>query len=128
MKTYQIFLKDIKIGTTQFEKADPSMGVVYGVIFLESFVNYRFIKDYCSENKIELAFDYPEDNVISTQTLSDLKVYNAENILIEYAGNQITGMNSENFEIVLEGIAYPFFEVEFPDHVKDYNDLYKERK
>lgn len=35
-------------------------------------------------------------------------------------------MNGDEFEITLEGVSYPFFEDEFPHHVKVYNDQFKE--
>ena len=35
-------------------------------------------------------------------------------------------MDGDEFEITLEGVAYPFFEEEFPHHVKAYNDQFKE--
>jgi hypothetical protein len=36
-------------------------------------------------------------------------------------------MDSEGFEITLEGIPYPLFEEEFPYHVKEYNEMFKEK-
>ena len=39
---------------------------------------------------------------------------------IKGVGNQISGMDSDEFEISLEGVPYPFYEEEFPHHVKAY--------
>jgi hypothetical protein len=33
-------------------------------------------------------------------------------------------MDREEFEISLEGIPYPFYEEEFPHHVKAYNEMF----
>ena len=46
MKEYKIFLDDILIGTTNFEFADVSMGVVYGKVNFIDFKNpYFFSKN-----------------------------------------------------------------------------------
>ena len=34
-------------------------------------------------------------------------------------------MDGDEFEITLEGVTYPFFEEEFPQHVKEYNEQFK---
>ena len=126
-KRYEIFLEDKIIGTTELEKADAPMGVVFGQIeFTNTNFGYDFFKNYCLNNNIELADDYPEDNLISTRTIENLKVVNENGIEIKGLGNQISGMDEEDFEITIEGVAYPFFEEEFPHHVKAYNDQFKE--
>ena len=46
MKEYKIFLDDILIGTTNFEFADVSMGVVYGKVnFIDIENPYFFSKN-----------------------------------------------------------------------------------
>lgn len=126
-KRYDIFLDDKIIGSTELEKADAPMGVVFGQInFSNIVVDYDFIKRYCLENNIELANDYPEDKLISTHTIYNLKVINEDGVEIKGLGNQISGMDGDEFEITIEGVAYPFFEEEFPHHVKAYNDQFKE--
>ena len=44
MKEYKIFLDDILIGTTNFEFADASMGVVYGKVNFIAFKNLYFFQ------------------------------------------------------------------------------------
>ncbi len=39
-------------------------------------------------------------------------------------GNQISGVDGEEFEIAIEGVPYPFFEEEFPHHVKVYHEQF----
>lgn len=126
-KRYDIFLDDKIIGTTELEKADAPMGVVFGHIQFNNIISgYDFIKKYCLENNIELAEDYPEDKLILTRTIENLKVINENGIEIKGIGNQISGMDGDEFEIILEGVPYPFFEEEFPQHVKAYNEQFKE--
>ncbi len=73
--TYHIFLEEKIIGTTRLKNADPPMGVVFGKIeFIEPEMGYKFIKDYCQLNQIELAFDQPEDKVISAGNIHTIKV------------------------------------------------------
>ncbi|MGB0930206.1 MAG: hypothetical protein ACPGVB_05490 [Chitinophagales bacterium] len=119
---YAIELEGEMIGKTKLEKADPPMGVVFGkIIDLNEKVNYEFIKSYCNKNEIKLGDDYPEDKFIATgSTIEELKVISPRGIEIKGAGHQISGMDSEGFEIEIIGIASPFYEEEFPHHVKDY--------
>ncbi len=125
-KIYDILLNGKKIGTSNLEKADAPMGVVFGEIkFSVSNIDYKFIKEYCELNNIDLADNYHEDKLISTRTIDSLTVLNAEGIEIKGLGNQISGMDSEGFEISIEGISYPFYEEEFPHHVKAYNEMFK---
>ncbi|QEH41921.1 hypothetical protein [Chitinophaga sp. XS-30] len=126
-KRYGIFLDDKIIGTTELEKADVPMGVVFGLVHFTNIISgYDFFKKYCLEKKLELADDYPEDKLISIRTIENLKVRNENGIEIKGLGNQISGMDGNEFEITLEGVAYPFFEEEFPHHVKAYNNQFKE--
>ncbi|OEK04236.1 hypothetical protein [Roseivirga misakiensis] len=125
-KEYSIYLDSNRIGTTLFEKADAPMGVVFGELkFEKEEWNYDIIKSYCKNNNIELADDYPEDKSISTRTIDSLVIRNEQGFEIKGVGNQISGMDSEGFEISIEGIAYPFYEEEFPHHVKAYNERFK---
>lgn len=126
-KVYSIFLDAKLIGTTRLEKADAPMGVVFGEIrFDEKNIDYKFIKNYCKTQNIELTADYPEDSLISTRTIDSISVLNAEGIEIKGIANQISGMNSNGFEIILFGISYPFYKEEFPHHVDAYNEMFKE--
>lgn len=126
-KEYSIYLGSNKIGTTRLEKADAPMGVVFGEInFVEKESKYDLIKSYCKDNNIELVDDYPKDKLISTRTIDSLVIRNEEGVEIKGIGNQISGMDSEGFEISIEGIACPFYEEEFPHHVKVYNEMFKE--
>ncbi|KFC24710.1 hypothetical protein [Chryseobacterium sp. FH1] len=102
------------------------MGTVFGQIHLNNIISgYDYFKNYCLGNSIELTDDYPEDKLVATQTIKNLKVLNANGIEIKGLGNQISGMDSDNFEITLVGVSYPLFEEEFPNHVKAYNETFK---
>ena len=119
---YSIHIGEIKLGTTKLEKADAPMGVVLGdIIFTEQNMGYDFIKNYCESMNIELASDFPEDKLISTMTIDTLIVKNKKGIEIKGIGNQISGMDSDVYEVTLLGVPYPFYEEEFPHHVKAYN-------
>lgn len=125
MKLNDIFLDNNKIGTSKLEKADAQMGGVFGKInFTTISSGYDFFKNYCAINKIELVSDFSEDRMIITRTINNLVVKNEVGIEIKGLGNQISGMDSDEFEISLEGIPYPFYEEEFPHHVDAYNKLY----
>ena len=117
MKAYQILLDKTLIGTTLLEKADPPMGVVFGII------NFAFKESPydCVRNNIESA-NYPEDKIISTRIIPDLVVLDETGKEIKSDGCYIEGMDKEGFEIIIPGIPYPFYEERFPHHVRDYQN------
>lgn len=128
-KQYDIFLEDKLIGTTEFEKADAPMGVVFGDVMFNNIISgYDFLKTYCLTNNIEIITDYSNDKLIATADIPKLKVFNPNGIEIKGQGANINGMDNDVFEITILGIPYPFFEEEFPHHVKLYNDQFKENK
>lgn len=125
-KIYKIVLGGEEIGSSKLEKADAPMGVAFGkLIFNNNSFGYDKIKEYCLKNNIELASDYPEDKMISTMSIAELKIINADGIEIISIGNQITGMDNEDYEISIFGISYPFYEEEFPHHVEYYKNMFK---
>ena len=127
-KSYNLHLNGILIGTSELEKGDPPMGVVLGELkFTDSNFGYDFIKKFCLEKNIELAYDYPEDKMISTMAISELKVTNENGIEITGIGNQISGMDNAEYEIEIFGIPYPFYEEEFPHHVAKYKTKFNEK-
>ena len=124
-KIYKIYLNGKELGSSKLEKGDAAMGVACGKLdFIIENYGYSQIKNYCIKNEIELAMDYPKDKMISTMTLNELKVINENGIEIKGVGNQITGMDSEEYEISIFGIPYPFYETEFPNLVKEYENIF----
>ena len=125
-KTYNIYLDDLLLGTTKLEKADAPMGVVYGkIVVSEETFGYQFLKTYALANSIQLACDFPEDNLISTTTIKTLRVRDESGVVMPAEDNQISGMDATGFEISLEAIPYPFYGEEFPHHVKAYDEMFK---
>lgn len=114
---YNISLKGEKIGTTKLEKADASMGVVFGqIIFNNIAFGYDFFRNYCLKNEIGFT-DYPEDRLISTFDIPDLLISDIDGNPIQGESCSVSGMDSNVFEITIEAIPYPFYEKEFPHHV-----------
>jgi hypothetical protein len=124
-KIYAILLDNNKIGTSLLEYADPPMGVVFGKIeIISNSINHSSLLNYCNTYNIEIATNLPEDKLI-TVCIPALQVFNEEGIEIKGEGNVIEGMDSEGFQISILGVPYPFFEEEFPHHVKEYKDRFK---
>lgn len=129
IKRYDIFLDNKIIGTTQLEKGDAPMGVVFGrITFINIYSGYDFFMNYCVTHGIELVTDCPEEKLICTRTINNLAVKNELGIEIKGLGNQISGMDSEEFEISLEGVPYPFYEEEFPYHLKAYDNQFNDEQ
>lgn len=104
------------------------MGVVFGeIIFSNIESGYEFFKRYCLENQIDFT-DCPEDSLITTRNIPNLKVFDPDGIEIKGEASSISGMDKNIFELSIEGIEYPFYENEFPHHVSFYNEMFKGNK
>lgn len=124
-KIYKILLDDKLLGTTKLEYGDPPMGVVFGQItFAEKSIGYDFIKQYCIDNLIEVQSDYPNDKMILTGQIANLKVYNSANLELVGIGNNIEGMDSDNYTITILGLDSEIYETEFPNHIAEYEQKF----
>lgn len=122
--TYEIQIDNIKIGTTELENSDAPMGTVFGKIKFENIISgYNFFKDYCTKNRIEFT-DYEDEKLILTLNIPNIKVLNKYRNEITGVATSVSGMDSNEFEITIVGIPYPFFETEFPEHVKKYKEMF----
>lgn len=102
-----------------------TMGCVWGqIIFTDKQLDYNFFSKYCKDNNIK-ADEYPEDKLISTQTIPTLKVFNENGVEIKGVGCYFNGMDSDGYEIHIIGIPYPFYGEEFAHHRKAYDDQFK---
>lgn len=120
-KKYKILLAEKLLGTTKLEFGDPPMGVVFGQInFAEKNIGYNFIKQYCIDNLIEIQTDNPNDKLISTGQIAKLKVYNTENVELVGLGNNIEGMDCDNYTITILGLDSEVYKNEFPEHITKY--------
>lgn len=125
MKKYLIKLDGNSIGTTAFEKADAPMGCVIGLIhFIKIDTPYAFFKNYSKEKNIVLNENEPEHLLINTQSIDGLSVFNEEDIEIKGMAVTVSGFEEDGYYIEVIGIAYPFFEEEFPHHVKAYESKF----
>ncbi len=114
-----------QIGSTALEYADPPMGVVFGQInFLESFYNFKFLKDYCTKESIPFS-EYTDDLFISTYNMPNLQIINSNGMLIEGLSNSIEGTDSEGFNVTITGIDSAEYAVEFLQHIQKYQDSLK---
>ncbi len=125
-KKYLIEIDGKLIGYSDLEKADAPMGVAFGLIEFNGIESpYEFFKEYCLKNNIVINTDDPEFEFIDTQVISGLKVFRQDRLEIKgVAGNAITGMKEDGYEISILGINYPFYEEEFPHHVKEYENMF----
>lgn len=115
---YDIFLDNIKLGTTLLDKADASMGVVFGkIISADKSLCFDYLQKYCKDNGIETT-EYPEDKLVNTRAIPGIRVVNENGVEIKGQGCTIEGMDADGFEICIFGIPYPFYGEEFPHHVK----------
>lgn len=124
-KIYKILIDGKLIGTTKLEFGDPPMGVVFGQInFAEKSIGYDFIKQYCIDNLIEIPIDYPNDKLISTGQILDLKVYNTENLELVGIANSIEGADTDDYTITILGLSDDIYQKEFPKHVAEYEQKF----
>lgn len=118
---YNLFLDDKLLGTSKLEFGDPPMGIVFGQInFVEASVGYNFIKQYCIDNLIEIRTDYPNEKIIATGKIENLKVCNSANCEIVGIGNSIEGMDTDIYTITILGLDEEIYRKEFPIHIAEY--------
>ncbi len=124
-KIYKILLDDKLLGTTKLEFGAPPMGVAFGQMdFAEKSIGYDYIKQYCIDNLIEIQTDYPNDKLISTGQIANLKVYNSENFELVGIGNNLEGMDSDNYTKTILGLDSQVYEREFPEHIAEYEQKF----
>ena len=117
MKEYKIFLDDILIGTTNFEFADVSMGVVYRKVnFIDIENPYFFFKKYCDTNDIDYHF-IDDEKYIQTFELKLIKISNNSDFIRN--GASFCGFN-EDFQIEMYNISSKIMKSEFLHHYYDY--------
>lgn len=67
IKIYNIELNGVKIGTTDFEFADTSMGVIHGKINFENVKSpYELFRNHCKRYKVQINDDEPKLKLIDT--------------------------------------------------------------
>ncbi len=124
-KKYKILLDDKLFGTKKLEFGDLPMGIVFGQVnFDNKSIGYDYIKQCCIDNLIEIQTDCPNDNLISTGQIENLKVYNSENYELVGIGNIIEGMDSEKYTITILGLESEVYEREFPEHIAEYKQKF----
>jgi hypothetical protein len=125
-KKYVVVLNGERIGTTELEKADAPMGVVFGLIAFDEIASpYEFFRDYCKRNDVVLNSDEPENELIDTQDIKSLSVLNEYGKEIKGEATSINGLKGEGYYVEIIGIAYPFYGEEFPHHVEAYDNQFK---
>ena len=118
MKEYKIFVEDILIGTTNFEFADASMGVVYGKVnFIDIENPYFFFKKYCDTNDIDYHF-IDDEKYIQTFELKHIKINRSDSYFIRN-GASFCGFD-EYFQIEMYNISSEIMKSEFLYHYYDY--------
>jgi hypothetical protein len=91
---YILELDGVIIGYTEFEFADPPMGVVHGKIIFDGIDSpYNFFKNHCKKFNIEITSDFPEDKLITTYIIPQLKVILENGNQLQGWGGAIEGMD-----------------------------------
>jgi hypothetical protein len=64
---YILELDGVNIGYTEFEYADPPMGVVHGKIIFDGIDSpYNLFRNHCEKYKIQINSDFPKEKFIDT--------------------------------------------------------------
>ena len=125
-KKYLIKLDGNLIGQSYLEKHDAPMGVVFGDLQLYHIDSgYKFFRDYCEKHNVSINRDEAEYNYLDTQNIEGLEVIGEDGTVVKGEASSIRGFDDEGFEIEIIGIPYPFYGVEFKQHVEDYENQFK---
>jgi len=124
---FKVLISDQLIATSELENGDPPMGVAFGKLNFEmNSFGYNELKELLENNGVKIAEDDRSAKMLSTETSDKLRILNQYDVEIKGEGNQIIGAESEEFQISIFGIPYPFYEEEFPKLVKDYKERFKQ--
>jgi hypothetical protein len=120
-KHYILEVNNLRIGYTEFEFADAPMGVVYGKIIFDKIQSpYTFFKNHCLNHNVQINDDDPNERIIDTVVIPQLKVFLENGEELKGWGGAITGMDSDFFEIQFGGITSELMQTEFENHYKEY--------
>lgn len=112
-----------RIGHTEFEYADPPMGVVHGKILFDEIKSpYAFIRDHCIKNNIHIYIDEPDEHMIGAHIIPQLKVFTKKGSELMGSGGAISGMDSDDFIIEFYGVPSEVMETLFAHHSRKYDE------
>jgi hypothetical protein len=118
---YYIEIDKKRIGYTKFEYADPPMGVVHGKIIFENIkFPYDFLKNYCANNNVQMNADFPDERLIHTVIIPQLKVFFENGDELLGWGGAIRGIEPDDFEIEFGGVSSELMKAEFKHHYIKY--------
>ncbi|MBC5836258.1 hypothetical protein G6N05_15435 [Flavobacterium sp. F372] len=118
---YILKLDKIRIGYTEFEYADVPMGVIHGKIIFENINSpFELFQTHCTKFNVEMNDNDISLRLIDTVVIPQLKVYTENNEELKGWGGAITGMDSDEFEILFGGITSEIMQKEFGSHFKEY--------
>ena len=118
---YILELDGVNIGYTEFEYADPPMGVVHGKIIFDGIDSpYNLFRNHCEKYKIQINSDFPKEKFIDTVVIPELKILLQNGSQLPGWGAAITGMDSDEFEIQFGGIASELMQTESKHHFLKY--------
>jgi hypothetical protein len=120
-KLFIVTVNNKRIGYTEFEYADPPMGVVHGKIIFDDLPSpYEFFRTHCIHNHVQINSDEPEERLIDTQVIPQLRVLLENGEELKGWGGAITGMDSDVFEIQFGGVSSELMQTEFENHYNEY--------
>ncbi|WCT11577.1 hypothetical protein [Mucilaginibacter jinjuensis] len=120
-KVYYLEVDKKRIGHTEFEYADPPMGVVYGKILFNGIkFPYDFLKDHCVKYNVQINSDDPNHRFIDTVIIPRLKVFLPSGEELMGWGGAINGTEADGFEIQFSGISSEIMQNEFVHHYLKY--------
>lgn len=123
-KKYIIKCDGKVIGYTFFESGDPPMGVVSGTIYFEGVGSgYEFVISQKDSGAVTIFENKPEDKLVNVE-FENITVFSESGMEIRGVGVNISGID-DVFYISVLGIAYPFYEEEFPQRVEAYENHFK---
>lgn len=118
---YILELNGINIGYTEFESADPPMGVVHGKIIFDGIDSpYDLFRNHCKNFNVQINSDFPKEKFIDTVVIPELKILLQNGGQLPGWGGAITGMDSDQFEIQFGGITSELMQTEFKHHFLKY--------
>ena len=124
--SYRVTYKNILIGESDLEYGDPPMGVAFGQLRIAENITscYEFLISLSVDDGVDVFEDLKEDGFCSVG-FDYLEVRSNTGTVITGQGYNIAGFGRD-FEVSILGIDGTLYVQEFEEHVKRYDDQFRD--
>lgn len=120
-RRFYLQLDGKRIGYTEFEHADPPMGLVHGKIVFDNIgAPYELFRDHCIKYGVPINFDELDEQLIDTTVIPQLSFFLPDGGEFKGNGAAINGIGPDDFSIDFYGVPLALMKTQFEHHYINY--------